>query len=109
MRFEGSLDMRVRVLAAMTDRLRTGSARLREVERRAAVGDLARQVNHDIKNGLAPIRNVLRHFAQVAEQEPDRARPRPRRGQAGRLPAAGRGQGCVNVGHERALSCGRTV
>ena len=61
-----------RVLAAMTDRLRTGSARLREVERRAAVGDLARQVNHDIKNGLAPIRNVLRHFSQVAEQEPDR-------------------------------------
>jgi signal transduction histidine kinase len=61
-----------RVLAAMTDRLRTSSARLREVERRAAVGDLARQVNHDIKNGLAPIRNVLRHFAQVAEQEPDR-------------------------------------
>jgi signal transduction histidine kinase len=34
------------------------------------VGDLARQVNHDIKNGLAPIRNVLRHFAQVARQEP---------------------------------------
>ena len=61
-----------RVLAAMTDRLRTSYARLREVERRAAVGDLARQVNHDIKNGLAPIRNVLRHFAQVAEQEPDR-------------------------------------
>ena len=61
-----------RVLAAMTDRLRSSSARLREVERRAAVGDLARQVNHDIKNGLAPIRNVLRHFAQVAEQEPDR-------------------------------------
>jgi signal transduction histidine kinase len=61
-----------RVLAAMTDRLRTSSARLRDVERRAAVGDLARQVNHDIKNGLAPIRNVLRHFAQVAEQEPDR-------------------------------------
>jgi signal transduction histidine kinase len=61
-----------RVLAAMTGRLRASSARLREVERRAAVGDLARQVNHDIKNGLAPIRNVLRHFAQVAEQEPDR-------------------------------------
>ncbi len=61
-----------RVLGAMMDRLRTSSARLREAERRAAVGDLARQVNHDIKNGLAPIRNVLRHFAQVAEQEPDR-------------------------------------
>ena len=51
-----------RLLGAMTDRLRISSARLREAERRAAVGDLARQVNHDIKNGLAPIRNVLRHL-----------------------------------------------
>jgi signal transduction histidine kinase len=59
-----------RLLGAMTERLRTSSAKLREVERRAAVGDLARQVNHDIKNGLAPIRNVLRHFSQVAKQEP---------------------------------------
>jgi signal transduction histidine kinase len=54
----------------MTERLRVGSARLREVERRAAVGDLARQVNHDIKNGLAPIRNVLRHLSQVGRQDP---------------------------------------
>ena len=54
----------------MTERLRNSSARLREAERRAAVGDLARQVNHDIKNGLAPIRNVLRHFSQVARQDP---------------------------------------
>ncbi|HEX7336819.1 MAG TPA: HAMP domain-containing sensor histidine kinase [Gemmatimonadales bacterium] len=59
-----------RLLGSMTERLRASSARLREVERRAAVGDLARQVNHDIKNGLAPIRNVLRHFSQVARQEP---------------------------------------
>jgi signal transduction histidine kinase len=59
-----------RLLGGMTGRLRASSARLREAERRAAVGDLARQVNHDIKNGLAPIRNVLRHFAQVARQEP---------------------------------------
>ncbi len=59
-----------RLLAAMMERLRTSSARLRDAERRAAVGDLARQVNHDIKNGLAPIRNVLRHFSQVARQEP---------------------------------------
>jgi signal transduction histidine kinase len=43
---------------------------LREAERAAATGDLARQVNHDIKNGLAPIRNVLRHLAQTAEREP---------------------------------------
>ena len=59
-----------RLLGGMTERLRASSARLREAERRAAVGDLARQVNHDIKNGLAPIRNVLRHFAQVARQDP---------------------------------------
>jgi signal transduction histidine kinase len=59
-----------RLLGAMTERLRSGTAKLREAERRAAVGDLARQVNHDIKNGLAPIRNVLRHFAQVAREEP---------------------------------------
>jgi signal transduction histidine kinase len=60
-----------RLLAAMTERLRSSSARLREVERRAAVGDLARQVNHDIKNGLTPIRNVLRHLTQVVQQNPE--------------------------------------
>jgi signal transduction histidine kinase len=27
-------------------------------------------VNHDIRNGLTPIRNVFRHLAQVAEREP---------------------------------------
>ena len=59
-----------RLLGVMTERLRSSSTRIREAERRAAVGDLARQVNHDIKNGLAPIRNVLRHFAQVASQDP---------------------------------------
>jgi signal transduction histidine kinase len=59
-----------RLLGVMTERLRSSSTRIREAERRAAVGDLARQVNHDIKNGLAPIRNVLRHLAQVASQDP---------------------------------------
>ena len=59
-----------RVLAAMTERLRRGARQLREAERRAAVGEVARQVNHDIKNGLAPIRNVLRHLAEVADREP---------------------------------------
>jgi len=58
------------VLASMTERLRLGAARLREVERRAATGDLARQVNHDVKNGLVPIRNVLRHLSQVARESP---------------------------------------
>jgi signal transduction histidine kinase len=55
-----------RLLGAMTVRLRAGAARLREAERRVAMGDLARQVNHDIKNGLVPIRNVLRHLDEVA-------------------------------------------
>lgn len=59
-----------RVLGAMTDRLRQGAVRLREAERRVATGDLARQVNHDVKNGLVPIRNVLRHLAQVARDDP---------------------------------------
>jgi signal transduction histidine kinase len=59
------------VLASMTERLRLGAARLREVERRAATGDLARQVNHDVKNGLVPIRNVLRHLSQVARESPE--------------------------------------
>ena len=58
------------VLGAMTERLRQGAASLREAERRVATGDLARQVNHDIKNGLVPIRNVLRHLAQVARDDP---------------------------------------
>lgn len=55
-----------RLLGAMIARLRAGAARLREAERRIALGDLARQVNHDIKNGLIPIRNVFRHLAQAA-------------------------------------------
>jgi signal transduction histidine kinase len=45
-------------------------AGMREMERRAAIGDLARQVNHDVKNGLAPLRNVFRHLSQVAREEP---------------------------------------
>jgi signal transduction histidine kinase len=57
-------------LGAMTERLRLGAVKLREAERRMATGDLARQVNHDIKNGLVPIRNVLRHLAQTAREEP---------------------------------------
>ena len=58
------------LLDAMTRRLRASSARLREAERRAAVGDLSRQVNHDIRNGLAPIRHVVRHLSEVAQRSP---------------------------------------
>jgi signal transduction histidine kinase len=59
-----------RRLGSMSTRLRASAARLRHAERRATIGDMARQVNHDIKNGLIPIRNVLRHLVQVQEQEP---------------------------------------
>jgi signal transduction histidine kinase len=61
-----------RLLGAMTGRLRSSAATLREVERRAAMGDLARQVNHDIKNGLTPIRNIVRHLDQVGREQPER-------------------------------------
>lgn len=47
-------------------------AQMRDMERRVAMGDLARQVNHDVKNGLSPLRNVFRHLAQVAREEPAR-------------------------------------
>jgi signal transduction histidine kinase len=59
-----------RRFAAMTRRLRASAARLREAERRATVGEMARQVNHDMKNGLIPIRNVIRHLARVEETAP---------------------------------------
>ena len=51
-------------------RLRKSTASLRQVERRATTGELARQVNHDIKNGLAPLRNVLDHLEETARAEP---------------------------------------
>lgn len=60
-----------RLLGAMTERLRAGAARLREAERRIAIGDVARQVNHDIKNGLVPIRNVVRHLGEAVRGGPD--------------------------------------
>jgi len=46
-------------------------AGFRDMERRIAIGELARQVNHDVKNGLAPLRNVFRHLVQVAREKPD--------------------------------------
>lgn len=59
-----------RVLERMTARLRGDALRLREAERRATVADVARQVHHDIRNGLVPLRNVLRHLSQVREEAP---------------------------------------
>ena len=59
-----------RMLGDLVSRLRSSTARVREAERRATVGELARQVNHDIKNGLIPLRNVMRHLAQVERDDP---------------------------------------
>lgn len=59
-----------RVLDAMVQRLRTSALALRGAERRATIGDVARQVNHDIRNGLLPLRNVIHHLGEVAEQAP---------------------------------------
>lgn len=59
-----------RTLDALTDRLRASISRLRDAERRAAIGDIARQVNHDVRNGLTPIRNVVHHLAEVARNSP---------------------------------------
>lgn len=59
-----------RVLDVMVKRLRARAADLRRTERRATIGDMARQVNHDIRNGLLPIRNVIRHLGEVARDRP---------------------------------------
>ena len=58
------------LLGDLAARLRTSTARVREAERRATIGELARQINHDIKNGLIPLRNVMRHLAQVERDDP---------------------------------------
>ena len=60
-----------RRFGAMGRRLRASAAQLRDAERRATIGEMARQVNHDIKNGLIPIRNVVQHLAEVQEHEPE--------------------------------------
>jgi signal transduction histidine kinase len=59
-----------RLLERMVQRLRAGAGALRDAERRATVGDMARQVNHDIRNGLLPIRNVVAHLTDVARETP---------------------------------------
>jgi len=61
-----------RLLGEMTVRLRDGVRKLRSAENRATLGEIARQVNHDIRNGITPLRNVLRHLSEVAAEDPDR-------------------------------------
>lgn len=60
-----------RLLGEMVTRLREGVAELRTVEQKATMGEMARQVNHDIRNGITPLRNVLRHLSEVAADDPE--------------------------------------
>lgn len=57
-----------RFLNGMMARLRDGVSRVRDAERRATVGELARQVNHDVRNGLIPIRNVVAHLDEAHKE-----------------------------------------
>lgn len=61
-----------RLLGDLTRRLRDGVGKLKEAERRATLGEMARQVNHDVRNGITPLRNVLSHLDEVCASEPDR-------------------------------------
>lgn len=60
-----------RLLGDLTTRLKASRRDLRAAEHTAAVGQMARQVTHDIKNGLIPLRNVFRHLSQVGAGDPD--------------------------------------
>jgi len=59
-----------RLLHQMTVRLRADVTKLRRAEQHATRGEMARQVNHDIRNGITPLRNVLRHLSEVAQDDP---------------------------------------
>jgi len=58
-------------LKSMIQRLRKSRLDLAIAEQRAAYAEVARKVNHDIKNGFIPIRNVMHHWSEVAENEPN--------------------------------------
>lgn len=59
------------MMGAMQRRLQSSASRLRDAERRAVIGEVARQVNHDVRNGLTPIRNVVEHLGEVARDQPE--------------------------------------
>ncbi len=64
-----------RLLGDMTERLRLGVKKLRDAEHRATLGEISRQVNHDIRNGITPLRNVMRHLSEVADDDPKNLEP----------------------------------
>lgn len=58
-------------LKTMVQRLRKSRLELAIAEKKAAFAEVARKVNHDIKNGFIPIRNVMQHWSEVADSHPD--------------------------------------
>lgn len=65
------LDRLAVFLNGMLQRIRDGISRVKDAEKRATLGELARQVNHDVRNGLVPIRNVVRHLSEARNTGPD--------------------------------------
>ncbi len=59
-----------RFLTEMIARLAASTRRLRDAERRATLGEMARQVTHDSGNCFTPLRNVIKHLSEVARDEP---------------------------------------
>ncbi len=57
-------------LNKMLRRLRQNKLELALAEQKASFVDIARQVNHDIKNGFIPIRNVMNHWEEVYRDNP---------------------------------------
>ena len=64
------LDRLAFFLNGMLNRIREGLARVRDAEKRATLGELARQINHDVRNGLVPMRNVLDHLEEAHRDGP---------------------------------------
>lgn len=58
-------------LDKMLRRLRQNRVEISAAEEKAAFADIARQVNHDIKNGFIPIRNVMQHLEEVSRDNPE--------------------------------------
>lgn len=54
----------------MVKRLHQSRIELADAEQKAARAEIARHVNHDLRNGFIPIRHVLDHWEEVAEKEP---------------------------------------
>ena len=60
-----------RALHDMIHRLHQSRIELTDAEQKAARAEIARQVNHDLRNGFIPIRHILEHWEEVAENEPE--------------------------------------